>query len=576
MNYTLKLSKYSNIAEAMKSIPADVTSLDLSDNKLGEKTLAELIQIINIIPASVITLDLSDNKFDKKTADEFIQMIKVLPEGLTSLYLANNDLGYITADELVKMMKALPEDLAFLYLGNNKLGIKTTDELVHIIAAIPRGLASLNLKSNRFIGKETAADELVLMMKALPVGLESIDLSFNSLHSRTLPELVEMLKAFPDSLTSMDLNYNCNGYMQKILIEALVTNYRILELTSHPNMFLANPVDHPIIKEFLHRNQLLHEACNIEMVGLGDLQDVNLLSKRIAQMEAILPALKEEDADMNDSAYPKEHYRLFCALRSIQDLSVPQTPADAIARQEEIAQVSDNVIDLLSLPFTNSKLQVLANLAYSQYLSSSGSIKEQLKSKSYTEKRIHYQQILHGFAGYLQDEDFSKFACMAFLWLRKKEGDKEIITPQEFATFEQNTVLLQEKNLLSLIKKAIAACKESVSNEKTLLTALAEKYNHPLAPQFFDQSPQLTAVLKQQFPGKISFGVLFSNSEKQVQTIILKLSKEDLPPVSEKLVDLCSKLLTETGGLKQNTSQRFFQEKTGSQTGSEPFSSFQP
>lgn len=49
--------------QAIASIPADVTTLVLSCNRLYSKTGAELAQAFAAIPAGVTTLDLSDNGF---------------------------------------------------------------------------------------------------------------------------------------------------------------------------------------------------------------------------------------------------------------------------------------------------------------------------------------------------------------------------------------------------------------------------------------------------------------------------------------------------------------------------------
>jgi hypothetical protein len=76
------------------------------------------------------------------TSEQFMQAINTLPTYMTSLNLSNNFLGNRTVDELVQAFAALharhPSSLISLDLGWNYLNNKTGAELALAFAALPQ------------------------------------------------------------------------------------------------------------------------------------------------------------------------------------------------------------------------------------------------------------------------------------------------------------------------------------------------------------------------------------------------------------------------------------------------------
>ena len=196
------------LAQAFASIPANVTSLDLSGNHLYNKTGAELALAFAAIPANVTSLDLSWNRLDNKTAAELALAFAAIPANVTSLDLSGNQLDYKTGAELALAFAAIPANVTSLNLSYNHFGDKTSAELA--VAAIPVCVTSLDLSGNYLYNKTSA--ELALTFAAIPANVTSLNLSRNDLGNKTGAELALAFAAIPANVTSLDLSNNKLGY----------------------------------------------------------------------------------------------------------------------------------------------------------------------------------------------------------------------------------------------------------------------------------------------------------------------------------------------------------------------------
>jgi hypothetical protein len=89
------------------------------------------------IPEGVTSLDLSDNSLGQRNGDELVAIMKAIPQSVTSLDLCCNDLGQRNGDELVAIMKAIPSSVTTLDLRSNGLIAKTVEELEQISRCLP-------------------------------------------------------------------------------------------------------------------------------------------------------------------------------------------------------------------------------------------------------------------------------------------------------------------------------------------------------------------------------------------------------------------------------------------------------
>ena len=151
--------------ELNQPIPDGVAHLNLCYEKLGQKTVDELVAIMSAIPPSVASLDLGCNELGRKTGAELVVMMRAIPP-VASLNLNGNALGQKPVAELVAIMKAIPQSVTSLNLYGNELDRKTGAELVAIMKAISQSVTSLDLSNNN-LGEKTV-EELEQISRCLP------------------------------------------------------------------------------------------------------------------------------------------------------------------------------------------------------------------------------------------------------------------------------------------------------------------------------------------------------------------------------------------------------------------------
>lgn len=172
------------------------TLLDLSENKLGERTCEELAAVFQAIPKNITSLILNHNELFKSKS--LAQIFNAIPKSVVSLSLRKNHLEYMAGADLAAAFKFLPDQITSLNLSDNGFGNKRIEAFVTILKAIPTAVTSLDLGNTR-LGKLTDK-ELTIAFKALPSHVTSLNLWRNNLCSKPLS-----IKAIPQQVTSLDL-----------------------------------------------------------------------------------------------------------------------------------------------------------------------------------------------------------------------------------------------------------------------------------------------------------------------------------------------------------------------------------
>jgi hypothetical protein len=148
MRHTLYFAHYPTLEAAFAAIPADVTTLDLSQNNLIYKTAGELIQIWHAIPASVTTLHLDRNGLNYKRAEELAEMLTPIPKTVKIINLNRNHLfSGKTAPEI---------DDILLTLGDTRVRLELRENGESERARFIAPLASM-LSGSKFLDTNTVA-----------------------------------------------------------------------------------------------------------------------------------------------------------------------------------------------------------------------------------------------------------------------------------------------------------------------------------------------------------------------------------------------------------------------------------
>jgi hypothetical protein len=198
-----------SLVQRIADTPASVTSLDLSRNRLGAKTGAELTQALAAIPASVTSLDLSWNGLGAQTDAELAQVLAAIPANVTSLNLSENRLSAKTGAELAQVLAAIPASVTSLNLSGNGLGAKTGAELAQALAAIPATVTSLYLTEDALDNTTGAELTQALAAHALSISLAFEDLvnaNANLATMRNYLALVKQAHAIPQIMEKVLLS----------------------------------------------------------------------------------------------------------------------------------------------------------------------------------------------------------------------------------------------------------------------------------------------------------------------------------------------------------------------------------
>ncbi|KTD75199.1 hypothetical protein [Legionella waltersii] len=118
------------LADLMREIPKNITTLDLNKNDLYRLGADGLKTALQSIPESITTLDLSNNQLDKLGAEGLQTALQGIPKHVTTLDLSNNGLDKLDLPALAKVLATIPNHVTCVHLGGNGLFInKSTKEI---------------------------------------------------------------------------------------------------------------------------------------------------------------------------------------------------------------------------------------------------------------------------------------------------------------------------------------------------------------------------------------------------------------------------------------------------------------
>lgn len=245
--------------EGIKSIPAGVTTLDLSENFIADISAAALARGLQALPANVTRLDLRSNNFSDISAAELAQILQALPTTVNSLNLSSNGLYQKRGAGLAVALHAIPRNVSVLDLSNNYLTYLTAAELFQAFQGIPFGVSTLNLSANYLCLNE--GNKLALALEGIPRSVSVLNLSINALYRRSAAELVQIFHAIPDGVTTLDLSKNG---LSKICTDALAQSFHSLPVTVTTLVFsdldlLASGIQLPAS---VSRLKLVIDDCN--------------------------------------------------------------------------------------------------------------------------------------------------------------------------------------------------------------------------------------------------------------------------------------------------------------------------
>jgi len=176
------------LADALSVISSGVTSLNLRDNGLIRLTGAELAMVFSAIPANVTRLRLGDcwflSSFSHKL-EELAQALEELPASVVSLGLGNNSLFGLTCESLIDVLSVIPSGVTNLDLSNNSLWLLTAKELAEAFATISANVTSLRLDDNWLDTWEHTEEDFDKVLAAIPASVTSLYLGTKYLWKRT-------------------------------------------------------------------------------------------------------------------------------------------------------------------------------------------------------------------------------------------------------------------------------------------------------------------------------------------------------------------------------------------------------
>jgi hypothetical protein len=177
--------------ERLKQIPKTVTTLDLSNNQLGNLETDELLSLLGSIPEHIRVISLDHNElFHGKTipeADElFKKMHEALPvhpeHGKPTVHL-NKGNGYSSvsqfglfvtpssklwrikfpADNRQASLQQIPKSVTTLDLSDNQLGELNNEELLTLLGHIPDHIRVVILDNNELFNNKSRSEAEVLL-----------------------------------------------------------------------------------------------------------------------------------------------------------------------------------------------------------------------------------------------------------------------------------------------------------------------------------------------------------------------------------------------------------------------------
>ena len=213
MNYTLRLlsgKKTFEISREIRCLPKDMTSLDLSVNFLGRRTIYELNEIFTEIPASVTSLDLGVNLLNLRSCAELVAVFSAIQATVITLNLGGNSLFLNKSRMDLSMIFAnTPAGVTSLGLSYNNFDCKA---IAAVISSIPSRVTSIDLRGSNL--GEVPIDDIIQLIKLIPRHVKFLDLGESFLNDRSAEEIKKITAAIPPGLS-----INIGWYNHPIIIE---------------------------------------------------------------------------------------------------------------------------------------------------------------------------------------------------------------------------------------------------------------------------------------------------------------------------------------------------------------------
>lgn len=190
----------------------ELTSLDLSDNALGENDGADMAASLEVLKTTnITTINLGGNEFGLMLENDNFALIASALNQMTSVNLRNNMLSKLGSSVLEISIKNLTSDkLNELDLTGNNLGIYRLSAFKKIIAAIGVSVTSLNLSDNSFgqYHLELWKNPISIISRTIHSKLKKLDLSANFLSNCHHRDLILAFSGFKNRLDLLDLSRN--------------------------------------------------------------------------------------------------------------------------------------------------------------------------------------------------------------------------------------------------------------------------------------------------------------------------------------------------------------------------------
>jgi len=200
------LSRLNDLTLVFKDIPSAVTNVNFIDNHFTINS--DFVSALHHLPTKLSTLNLSYNKISNEDLPDF----KTLPANITELDLSNCDLDLLPLDSLLLVLNSLPDTVRKIILGPNK---RPSQRSAEDCQALRLAMADKPFFVEG-IGEDPQAPLLETLAEELPAPvLQDLILSYllqegDSLPQRESPDSNEDLTPMPPIEASLLLRFICH------------------------------------------------------------------------------------------------------------------------------------------------------------------------------------------------------------------------------------------------------------------------------------------------------------------------------------------------------------------------------
>ncbi|XP_022806346.1 NACHT, LRR and PYD domains-containing protein 9-like [Stylophora pistillata] len=171
----LQSQRLEHLCEALTSVNCNLTSLNFSDNRLGDEEIMRLSNVLTSVNCKLTSLNVSDNELGDEGTMRLCNVLTSVNCKLTSLNVSGN------------------------YCGSEGL-----NHLCDALVSTNCTLTSLNVSSNRFRDEDIM--DLFTVLTSTNCTLTSLDVSWSEAGDRAVKELARALTSKNCVLTSLDIS----------------------------------------------------------------------------------------------------------------------------------------------------------------------------------------------------------------------------------------------------------------------------------------------------------------------------------------------------------------------------------